>query len=125
MRPLLLAIATLQLLNGLLMLSAPQFWYGAVPGVTETGPFNSHFVRDIGLGFLSAGCALGLASWYTAIARPLVAVASVFLLGHALLHIAEMVLHGTAPGHAARDLALIVVPALLPLAVFMRGASHA
>lgn len=125
MRPLLLALATLQLLNGALMLAAPQFWYGAVPGVTETGPFNSHFIRDIGLGFLSAGCALGLASWYTAIARPLVAVASVFLLGHALLHLAEMVLHGAEPGHAARDVVLIVLPALLPLSVFIRRTSHA
>jgi uncharacterized protein YjeT (DUF2065 family) len=125
MRPVLLALAALQVLNGLLMLTAPQFWYGAVPGVTETGPFNSHFVRDIGLGFLSAGCALGMAGWYTAIARPLVAVASIFLVGHALLHLTEMVLHGTSPGHAARDLTLIVVPALLPLAVFMRRTSHA
>ena len=35
MRPLLLALATLQLLNGGLMLAAPQFWYGAVPGEFE------------------------------------------------------------------------------------------
>jgi hypothetical protein len=125
MRPLLLALATLQLLNGAHLLAAPQFWYGAVPGVTETGPFNSHFIRDIGLGFLSAGCALGLAGWYTAIARPLVAVASIFLLGHALLHLVEMVVHGAEPGRAARDIALIVIPALLPIAVFMRRASHA
>lgn len=125
MRSLLFALALLQFVNGVLMLSAPQFWYAAVPGVTETGPFNSHFVRDIGLGFLSAGCALGMASWYAAIARPLVAVASIFLLGHALLHLAEMVLHGSSPGHAARDIALIVIPALLPLAVFIRRTSHA
>jgi uncharacterized protein YjeT (DUF2065 family) len=125
MRPLLLALATLQLLNGALMLAAPQFWYGAVPGVIETGPFNSHFIRDVGLGFLSAGCALGLAGWYTAIARPLVAVASIFLLGHALLHLVEMVAHDAEPGRAARDIALIVIPALLPIAVFMRRASHA
>lgn len=125
MRPLLLALATLQFLNGLLMLTTPQFWYGAMPGVTETGPFNSHFVRDIGLGFLSAGCALGMAGWYAAIARPLVAVASIFLVGHALLHLAEMLLHGTSPGHAARDLALIVVPALMPLALFMRRTRYA
>ena len=124
MRPLLLALSALQLLNGALMLAAPQFWYGAVPGVMETGPFNPHFVRDIGLGFMSAGCALGMAGWYAAIARPLVAVASVFLLGHALLHLLELVLHGSGPGHAARDVALIVVPALLPLAVFMRRNSH-
>jgi len=125
MRPMLLALSALQLLNGVLMLAAPQFWYGAAPGVAETGAFNSHFVRDVGLGFLSAGCALGMAGWYLTIARPLVAVASIFLIGHALVHLAEMVLHGTGPGQAARDIALIVAPALLPLAVFMRRTSHA
>ena len=125
MRPLLLALSALQLLNGMLMLADPQFWYGAVPGLTETGPFNSHFVRDIGLGFLSAGFALGLAGWYAAIARPLVAIAGIFLLGHALLHLVEMAVHGSDPAAAARDIALIVVPALLPLFVFMRRVSHA
>ena len=125
MRPLLFALATLQFLNGALMLAAPQFWYGAVPGVTETGLFNSHFIRDTGLGFLSAGCALGVAGWYATVVRPLVAIASIFLLGHALLHLAEMVLHGADPGHAARDIVLIVLPALLPLTVFTRRTSHA
>lgn len=125
MRPLLYALSALQLLNGLMMLLAPQFWYGAVPGVTETGPYNPHFVRDIGLGFLSAGSALWLAAWYPLIARPLVVVASVFLLGHALLHLIEMIVHGSSAGHAARDLAVIVLPALLPLAVFARRTSDA
>lgn len=125
MQLMLLALAVFQLFNGALMLTAPHVWYGAVPGVAETGPFNAHFVRDIGLGFLSAGCALGLAARYSAVARPLVAVAGVFLLGHALLHLAEMVLHSPGPRPAVRDIALIVVPALLPLAVFMRRAAHA
>lgn len=122
MRPLLYTLSALQLLNGLMMLAAPRFWYAAVPGVTGTGPFNAHFVRDIGLGFMSAGGALGLAAFYTALARPLVLVASIFLLGHALLHLAEMIVHGAEAGPAMRDIALIVLPALLPLAVFRREA---
>ena len=43
-----LAVPTL--LNGLAMLVAGPFWYGTVPGVTATGPFNPHFVQDIGVG---------------------------------------------------------------------------
>jgi hypothetical protein len=35
--------------NGLYMLALPTAWYFAVPGVTTTGPFNQHFLRDIGL----------------------------------------------------------------------------
>jgi hypothetical protein len=37
------------------MLASPEGWYLAVPGVTTTGPFNQHFVRDIGLIFLFVG----------------------------------------------------------------------
>ncbi|HVY56846.1 MAG TPA: hypothetical protein VHA77_03260 [Xanthobacteraceae bacterium] len=43
--------------NGLLMLFDPAGWYGLVPGVPETGPFNPHFVRDIGCAYLVAGVA--------------------------------------------------------------------
>ena len=35
--------------NGLFMLVAPAVWYDAVPGVTDTGFFNQHFIRDIGM----------------------------------------------------------------------------
>ena len=36
-------------LNGLFMLIAPLVWYDFVPGVTDTGFFNQHFIRDIGI----------------------------------------------------------------------------
>ena len=51
-----LAIPTL--FNGLAMLTAGPLWYETVPGVSETGPFNPHFVQDIGVAFLVAGLAL-------------------------------------------------------------------
>ena len=41
--------------NGVMMLLAPLPWYDAVPGVVATGPFNPHFVRDIGAAYLVAG----------------------------------------------------------------------
>ena len=34
--------------NGLVMLLAPADWYAAIPGVPQSGPFNHHFVCDIG-----------------------------------------------------------------------------
>lgn len=127
MRWLLIILAAWHAANGLFMLAAPGVWYGAVPGVTETGPANAHFIRDIGLGFLAAAAALALAARRGA-APPdrgpglaaLLAPALVFLVGHAGLHIAEMILHGARLGPALRDLALIVVPALLLLAVYWR-----
>ena len=47
-----LAIPTL--FNGLTMLVAAPFWYASVPGASGTGPFNPHFVQDIGVAFLVA-----------------------------------------------------------------------
>lgn len=38
--------------NGFLMLADPAQWYAIVPGVPETGPFNPHFVRDIGAAYV-------------------------------------------------------------------------
>ena len=52
-----IAIPTLS--NGLAMLFAGSAWYGSVLGVPETGPFNPHFVQDIGIAFLVAGLTLG------------------------------------------------------------------
>src|SRR5215831_10035016 len=44
--------------NGLAMLEVPANWYAMVPGVVDTGPFNVHFVRDIGIAYVVAGAAL-------------------------------------------------------------------
>ena len=43
--------------NGVVMLAAGRWWYGAVAGVPETGPFNPHFVKDIGAAYLVVGAA--------------------------------------------------------------------
>ena len=49
--------------NGLAMLLAGPSWYQAVPRVSETGPYNPHFVQDIGAAFLVAGLALAARAW--------------------------------------------------------------
>jgi len=46
--------------NGLFMLVAPAVWYEFVPGVTDTGFFNQHFIRDIGIIQLFLGVAFGV-----------------------------------------------------------------
>ncbi|TIQ27978.1 MAG: hypothetical protein E5X48_32100 [Mesorhizobium sp.] len=118
MRVLLLIIGIYQATNGAIMLTVPDFWYSAVPGVPETGPANIHFIRDIGLAFLAAGAALLMACQRPDGGR-LVGAATIFLGGHAIYHLAEMAAQGTTIAAAARDLLLIVVPALLPLAIFL------
>jgi uncharacterized protein YjeT (DUF2065 family) len=72
--------------NGLFMLALPDDWYAAVPGVVHTGPFNPHFVRDIGAAYLVAGAAF---IWFARnpIALPAALAAAAFLAIHALVHL--------------------------------------
>jgi len=46
--------------NGLFMLVAPLAWYEIIPGVTHTGSFNQHFIRDIGIIQMFLGTALAI-----------------------------------------------------------------
>jgi len=123
MRALLVIIGIYQAANGAVMLTAPEMWYSAVPGVPATGPANIHFIRDIGLAFLAAGAALLMAGRRPDDGR-LIAVAAIFLGGHAIYHLVEMA-HGTTLAAAARDIVLIVVPGLLPLAALLPGGAKA
>ena len=118
-----LAIPTL-IINGLTMLAAGPLWYETVPGVSETGPFNPHFVQDIGVAFLLAGLALAARAWRPRYWPAAVAGAG-FLTAHALLHVVNL-----ARGHAhypAFDLLAIVLPSAAALysAFPSQGENHA
>ncbi len=116
-----LALATLLGLgsagNGLYMLISPANWYFAVPGVTTTGPFNQHFVRDIGLIFLLVATAL-----LTGVARPtarlpLWSAAALWLVGHALFHFWEVAVGICGPSALVQDFPAVTLPALLTTAL--------
>ncbi|QXQ07675.1 hypothetical protein KX816_06580 [Sphingosinicellaceae bacterium] len=104
-------------LNGLTMLYSPGNWYLAVPGVTSTGPFNQHFIRDIGLIFLFLGAALLVGA-----ARPeyrvvLWASPTLWLWGHALFHFWEVAVGICGPSALARDFPTVTLPAILGTAL--------
>ena len=46
--------------NGVAMLVDPAGWFTRVPGAVATGPFNSHFVLDVGIAFIVAGGAVAV-----------------------------------------------------------------
>ena len=108
-------------LNGAMMLLAPGPWYEAVPGVTGTGPFNAHFVRDIGAAYLA--CAAGLGWW--AARRPGGAAAvipvAVFLGLHMLVHFIESLVGHHAVSDIGRDFVGVYLPALIAIAIVWRG----
>jgi len=101
------------LANGLFMLVSPERWYFLVPGVTTTGPFNQHFIRDIGLIFLFVGTAFLVGA-----ARPryrvvLWAAPTLWLVGHALFHFWEVAVGICAPAVILRDFPAVTLPALI------------
>src|SRR5436190_21940065 len=97
--------------NGLAMLFAGLWWYGVVPGVTATGPYNPHFVRDIGAAYLVVGASLAAFAWRPREAWPALAAAAGFLTLHAAVHVFDAAC-GSAPLHdVLRDLAGVYAPA--------------
>jgi hypothetical protein len=61
------------------MLADPAGWYAGLPAaVPDTGPLNTHFVRDIGSAFAVMGAALLLAAARPALRVPMLAAVSLF-----------------------------------------------
>ena len=105
-------LAALTALNGSTMLFAGLTWYASVPGVSETGPYNPHFVQDIGAAFLVAGLALAARAWRPAY-WPAAVAGSAFLAAHALIHLVAIVTG--QDHHTAIDLIAVVLPSALAL----------
>ena len=116
---LLLVLGVGSILNALWMLAGPMHWYQELPAaVPDTGPFNPHFVRDIGCAFLAVGVAQLWAAWRPALREPLVGVAALFLVAHALLHVYDTAV-GNLPGdHWWLDAPGVYLPAGLLLWLF-------
>jgi hypothetical protein len=121
-----LAIATLFGLllaaNGLFMLAAPMAWYDTVPGVPTTGPFNQHFLRDIGLIFVLLGGAMLVGVFRPAMRIVLWGAVAVWLAGHAAFHVWEVLVGICAPSALARDFPAVSMPAIIAAALFLWAA---
>ncbi|MEQ1493311.1 MAG: hypothetical protein ABL932_22465 [Terricaulis sp.] len=109
-RVLAIAIGIGGVANGAFMLAAPPLWYDGVPGLAHTGPFNAHFVSDIGVAYLVANIALILRAWRPRY-WPAAVAGAAFMCGHAIIHVLDIVLERT--GNVGADVWLVIVPALL------------
>jgi hypothetical protein len=108
-------LAFLLIGNGLAMLFAARWWYAAVPGATETGPFNPHFVKDIGAAYVVAGAGFAAFAWRPKAALPALAAATGFLALHALIHIADAIVSPTGIADVVRDVSGVFLPAIIGL----------
>ena len=107
-------VAAMVVGNGVFMFFDPSAWYGAVPGVPDTGPLNHHFVRDIGIAFITAGAALAWselgAGWRAS------ALAALFIGGHSALHIGETIL-GHHHDVLLNEIVAVHLPAVLAVMI--------
>ncbi|NVP58303.1 hypothetical protein [Mycoplana rhizolycopersici] len=98
------------------MLYDPEGWYYFVPGVTDTGMFNQHFVRDIGImqGFIALAFAVGL--WKPHRRLELWAGATLWLIAHAAFHLWEVAVGICSSSVIIRDFPAVSLPAIFGVA---------
>ena len=117
LRALAIVLALILGLNGLFMLFAPFAWYNTVPGVPSTGAFNPHFVRDIGVAYLTATLGLG---WFIARPRqgwPALVASAAFLMAHAAIHVFDASCSSSALADVIRDVPGVYLTALATAAI--------
>jgi hypothetical protein len=110
-------LGVLSLANGSYMLIDPANWYFAIPGVTTTGPFNQHFLRDIGIVFLFLGLAFLAGVRWPGSRVVLWGGATLWLCGHALFHLWEVAAGICGPDALVRDFAAVSLPAILGILI--------
>jgi len=103
--------------NGLAMLFASLAWYDAVPGVPATGPYNAHFVRDVGAAYLVAALGLAWFAWRRREGWPALAAGAAFLTFHAAIHVYDAACSPTPWADVRRDLVGVHLFAAAPLAL--------
>jgi hypothetical protein len=93
-RAALFVLGLFHLANGVWMLAAPSHWFLAIPGVTMTGPFNPHFVLDVGMAFVASGAFLMLGARRAWDAPVWAMAGATWPALHALIHIDGWAMHG-------------------------------
>ena len=112
--------------NAAWMLLDPAGWYATLPAaVPDTGPLNAHFVRDVGGAFAATGVALLWGAFQPRLRVPMLALASVFYVLHALIHVADTLAGRLPASHWLIDAPGVYVPALVMIAVTLAAARAA
>lgn len=102
--------------NGLWMLLAPMNWFQYLPaGVPDTGPFNHHFVQDIGSAFATIGVVFLLSARRALQRRGVVLAGALFYLLHAFVHLADITQGRLHAEHWRLDFPLVFMPTILLL----------
>ena len=103
--------------NGVFMTLAPEPWYWLVPGVPDRGPFNQHFLRDIGINYMLIGVAFIYGAMYAKHRLVLWLVPTAWLVSHAIFHVWEVLVGICEPEALIVDFGGVTFPALLGMAL--------
>ncbi|MGH7857417.1 MAG: hypothetical protein ACREQY_08810 [Candidatus Binatia bacterium] len=107
-------VGLVNVLNGFWMIFAPAGWYTGIPAaVPDFGPFNAHFVRDIGAAYVTVGAALLWAAFSASSRAACVGLATIFYALHAAAHVYDTLSGHVGPEHWAIDFPAIYLPVLL------------
>ena len=100
------------LITGLYISIAPFSFYTTGPGVADTGPYNMHFLRDVGFAFTVS--AVGLGYGLLRQLKPLILFGAAWLVIHGGFHLVLWLVHDHPTSMPALiDLAIVVLPAVL------------
>lgn len=108
-------LAILMLANGIWMILSPEAWYWAIPGVPDRGPFNQHFVRDIGIAYFLIGISFAAGIRNPTSRTVLWFLPSAWLAGHGLFHFWEVAVGICGPESLVEDFAGVTLPAAIGL----------
>ena len=112
--PWLWLLAAANLANGLWMLADPSLWYTDLPAdVPDFGPYNEHFVRDVGAVFVTLGGGLAWAARRADVRLPVMALAAGFFVLHAAGHVYDTARGFVDAHHWWLDLPGVYAPAVL------------
>jgi len=121
LRATLTAVAVSYAAIAALLLAAPAFFYATIPGVASSGPYNAHFLRDVGLAYATLALATCLGLRDRTSARLATLLGAAYLGGHAVLHLVAE-LGARDFGAALREAPGVYGPAVLAagLAIALR-----
>lgn len=116
------AVGLLAAGNGVAMLVMPKTWFWSVDGVSSTGGYNAHFIRDIGMVYVLSGAAM-----FAGLARPaqralLWGAAAAWLMSHALFHLWEVAAGICGPDAIPRDFLGVTLPGLIATGLALHAA---
>jgi hypothetical protein len=114
MGPVFWLLGLINLASGLWMLFAPEHWFQNLPaGVPDTGPFNHHFVRDVGSAFATIGVAFLAAAPNARTRRGVLLGAALFYTLHSVVHVADLLTGRLHANHWGMDFPLVFLPTIL------------